>query len=312
MPSPTSAAPARRSIRRSRWRRWTARRTSVPSVHHAQWSGARSALRQATQTATPDGGVHDLFVITGRSDAPRLQHRPAGLRQRDRRQQHHLPHSDAGVRRRAGRGRSGRRRSQATLAAIREFQKSQFGISGRLQPQRQRRHDHPLRLEGAEQVAADLRRRGLQRRAGRDQRDLPQRARDRPRTASSTARPRIARRSIAVDRRRDGRSADITSFAAFARLSDAPKLGADQLDLLAGQPGVQRTSAARSATRSRQTTGNVRLHRAEQQDVPSVQRLRAARHGTGTGRRHLAGRRRRQRVPQRAAVGRRAAHLLPA
>ena len=29
---------------------------------------------------TPDGGVHDLFVITGRSDATGLQYRSAGLR----------------------------------------------------------------------------------------------------------------------------------------------------------------------------------------------------------------------------------------
>ena len=42
------------------------------------------------------------------------------------------------------------------------------------QPKRQRRHDQPLRVEGAEQVAPALRRRGLQRRDGHLQRTVQQ------------------------------------------------------------------------------------------------------------------------------------------
>ncbi len=70
-----------------------------------------------------------------------------------------------------------------------------LGIGGLLNRARQRRNDQPLRLEGAEQVAADLRGRGLQRRAGRLERQFPQRdgkaARPTwPAASTSTRRPK--------------------------------------------------------------------------------------------------------------------------
>ena len=42
---------------------------------------------------TPDGGVHALFTIAGRSDAPGCSARAAGLRRRAREPQRDLPHS---------------------------------------------------------------------------------------------------------------------------------------------------------------------------------------------------------------------------
>ena len=52
---------------------------------------------------TPDGGVHDLFVITGRSDAQGCSITQPDFEIGNRAEQHHFPNSDTAVRRRTGR-----------------------------------------------------------------------------------------------------------------------------------------------------------------------------------------------------------------
>ena len=70
----------------------------------------REARFQRNPNGTNDGGVHDLFVITGRSDAAGLQHRPTRLPacrkpalRPGRESEHHFPHPDASLWRRAHR-----------------------------------------------------------------------------------------------------------------------------------------------------------------------------------------------------------------
>ena len=122
----------------------------------------------------PDGGVHDLFTIAGRDDATGCVLAQPNFAQAIA--THNVifriptPVFGAGLIESI---------DEATILANMNANAATklLGHRGQAQPQRQRRHDHPLRLEGAEQVAADVRRRGLQRGDGRDQRAVPQRAR---------------------------------------------------------------------------------------------------------------------------------------
>ena len=76
-----------------------------------------------------DGGVHGLFTIAGRQDAPGVPARAAGFRIQPAEQQRDLPHPDAPVRPRPG-GKHAGRTLQANLAAN-AASKSQLGIAGR-------------------------------------------------------------------------------------------------------------------------------------------------------------------------------------
>jgi hypothetical protein len=98
---------------------------------------------------TPDGGVHVLFVISGRKDGSGddAQGQKGNIMFR-------IPTPVFG----AGLILDGS--TLNNLAGVANG-KAALGIGGR-----QRRHGHTLRVEGTEQVAPDLRGRGLQRRAG--------------------------------------------------------------------------------------------------------------------------------------------------
>ena len=114
------------------------------------------------------------FTIAGRDDAPgcELAQPDFAKEVANRNVIFRIP--DAGVRRRADRADHRRHDPLEPLARfIRESALDQRAG----QPQRQRRHDLALRLEGAEPVAAALLRRGLQRRDGDHQRAVPERAR---------------------------------------------------------------------------------------------------------------------------------------
>ncbi len=109
-------------------------------------------------------------------------------------------------------------------------------------------------------------------------------------------------------------SSDIVNFAAFMRL-------------LAGPTPVAATSSTSSTAQGEQAFNNVGcnlchirdshdgkldLHGAKQREVQPVQRRGAARHGSGTGGQRQPRERGWRPIPVRAAVGHRPAHLLPA
>src|SRR5208283_2854474 len=91
------------------------------------------------------------------------------------------------------------------------------------QAQRQRRHHYPLRLEGTEQIARNICRRGLQRGNGRLERVVPQRA-SQPRRKSA--------RFVHLQRHPEdttnfgsssvGTPSDVVAFATFMRFLDQP------------------------------------------------------------------------------------------
>ena len=101
-------------------------------------------------TSAPNGGVETMFTVTGLQGAGNCNMSAAQLRRRAGRQQRHFPHSDPGVRRRAGREH---RRLDVDRRPDDQC-RQRLGDQRHVQPQRQRRHDRPIRLEGAEQVAA--------------------------------------------------------------------------------------------------------------------------------------------------------------
>ena len=149
------------------------------------------------------------------------------------------------------------------------------------QPQRQRRHHHAFRLEGTEQVAADVRRRGLQRRDGNLQRAVPAGARrdgelsgwrnraERLRSTSRTRpirprQPRCSRtsrrlRSSCACSHRRSRLAPTPSTqhgrraVRERRLRAVPHAGPDAPDLRP-RPGVRRLPAPRCPTSRRSCT----------------------------------------------------------
>ena len=101
-------------------------------------------------------------------------------------------------------------------------QKHNLGIAGTAQHQRQRRHHHPLRLEGPEQVSRDLLRRSLQRRSRRDQRNVQHGTRSDAPAASSMPRPKMACISIWMESQM---ASDVQTFTIFMRFLDQPQPG---------------------------------------------------------------------------------------
>ncbi len=168
-----------------------------PQVAMASKNGARNKVPAFITPTGPvrearfksDGGVHDLFVITGRTDAPpgcAITQPDFDTAARTGDLIFRIPTPTFGAGLIEAIPDRTIRANQSAYAA----DKSALGISGRPN-QRQRWHDHPLRVESAEQVAADLLWRGLQRRAGRHQRALPDRTRrgHRVRDARAARRP---------------------------------------------------------------------------------------------------------------------------
>ena len=136
---------------------------------------------------TPDGGVHALFTIAGRTDAPGCVLAQPDFEKElaNRNVIFRIPTPVFGAGLIEQIPDSAILANQATEAPT----KRALGIRGRaeyrprrshdLRPgeqQRQRRHGRPIRLEGAEQVAAAVLRRGLQRGDGHHQRAVPDRA----------------------------------------------------------------------------------------------------------------------------------------
>ena len=170
---------------------------------------------------------------------------------------------------------------------------------------------HPLRLEGAEQVADDLRRRGLQRRAGRLEREFHQRADGRrglrlQRVAGGPHQQRGGRQRHAV--RRLFRRGELRGSHAVLGRPDAGRRRRRR-------PPTDRPSstwsAAPPATRRRSTTGPSPFAPLSNTTYSPYSDI--ALHHMGTpGRRRLPRRGRPRPVPHRAAVGRRPAPLLPA
>ncbi len=76
---------------------------TVPSFIKARWTRPRGAVSSYKSDGTRDGGVHALYVISGRvdgrhSDARDCNDHAGGLRDRGREEQRDLPHPDAHVR----------------------------------------------------------------------------------------------------------------------------------------------------------------------------------------------------------------------
>ena len=144
---------------------------AVPSFIK-QYGPIREVRFAFNPDGTPDGGVHQLFTIDGSSDvSPAQLHERGcttdGFRDREPPRQCSISHPIAAVRSRHPGWNPGSGDHGAPCGLGTNSRRSQD--HGRTQPQRQRWVDHPLRLEGAEQVDRDLLRRGLQRRDGRDQ-----------------------------------------------------------------------------------------------------------------------------------------------
>ena len=154
-------------------------------VHLAERARARSAVREKSRRHARRRRAR--AVHHHRTDGRRrLQPRAARLRRASSRTKRDLPHSHAGVRRRPDRAdpglrdprQPGRQRVHEELAGhprpaeLRGLRPDDHRPD---EQQRQRRHHRPLRLEGAEQVAAAVLGRGLQRRDGHHQRAVPDR-----------------------------------------------------------------------------------------------------------------------------------------
>jgi hypothetical protein len=134
---------------------------------------------------TPDGFVHELYVITGRPDAPGCNIAQPNFAA-ELAANNVIFRINADFRPWIGRGH----------LRSRPYHSFQFKCGAKIavrrlrtfQCQLQRRHHHPIWLEGAEQVFADVLGGGLQRRDRRDQRAVPptRLTLERPRAASST------------------------------------------------------------------------------------------------------------------------------
>ena len=148
----------------------------------------REARFIANPDGTPDGGVHALFTITGRLGASgcTLPQPDFATQVANHNVIFRIPTPVFGAGLIEAIPDSAILASQAANAPA----KADLGIRGRAnftvvgpdhhrpdQQQRQRRHRRAIRLEGAEQVAAAVLRRGLQRRDGHHQRAVPHRAR---------------------------------------------------------------------------------------------------------------------------------------
>ena len=201
-------------------------------VHPRERAGARGALREESPTEPPTAASTRSSPSPAARDAPRLRARAAGLRDASSRGNNvifRIPtpifgagpdRADPGLR---DPREPGEQRVDEELARHpRPAELPRRGPHDHRpdQQQRQRRHDRALRLEGAEQVAADLLRRGLQRRNGHHQRAVPDRARrdaglpvrDASRTTSPTSTPPRAVDALSA----------IEKFAIFMRFLAPP------------------------------------------------------------------------------------------
>ena len=133
-----------------------------------------------------DGGVHDLFTIAGMAGADKCRISQPNFAQAAAANNliFRVPTRSSAPDCRANHRRDDNREPRRFEDGGREGRPwnswpSEHHLDGprhirATQPKRQRRHDQPLRVEGAEQVAPALRRRGLQRRDGHLQRTVQQ------------------------------------------------------------------------------------------------------------------------------------------
>ena len=148
---------------------------AVPSFI-TQYGPTREVRFARKPDGSPDGGVHQLFTVVGRSDigspgctTHSAAHGLSNASTATGNTRFRIPLQLFGLGMIDGIQDSEILARHAATAAIR----GQLGIEGHSEPQRQRRHDHALRLEGPEQVDRDFRRRGLQRRDGHHERRVP-------------------------------------------------------------------------------------------------------------------------------------------
>ncbi len=131
----------------------------------------REVRFQFNDDGTRDGSVHQKFTVTGRSDAPDCRLAQPDFEQAARRNGLSLPHPDPAVRARADRlhprhGDPGAHGGEPGAEGPTRYPRHP-------EPRRQQQHHRSLRLEGAERLDRHVRRRGLQRRDGSDQRAVP-------------------------------------------------------------------------------------------------------------------------------------------
>ena len=157
--------------------------------------------------------------------------------------------------------------NQAAQAAVGRF----LGISGHTQPQRKRRLDHTVRLEGAKQIPADVLGGSLQRGNGHHERDSSRTSADIPRhplppgclinpTPEDTT-------NFDVTSTVSGPS-DIVAFSNFMRFLDQPApsctgTGCSAIDSERQEPIHQRREMLR-LPHSEHDDGHVLRHRAQQ------------------------------------------------
>ena len=147
-----------------------------------------------------DGGVHALFTIAGRSDAPGCAIEQEDFAAHMARGNVTFRVPDPGVRGGSHRGdpRGGGAREPSRARPAQALVRRQR----QGEPERERRAPHHVRMEGAERLAPDVLRRGLQRGDGHHQRTVPAGARSDPRAVSSprsrTTSPRARRACTAA------------------------------------------------------------------------------------------------------------------
>ena len=152
-------------------------RNVVPSFIKAN-GPIREARFKKNPDGSPDGGVHALFVISGRVDTTGNASGCNAVQEDFERQVRNrniifrIPTPVFG----AGLIEMIKDSTLVANLAANASQKAAVGHLGASQSQRQRRHRLPVRLESAEPVAAALLRRGLQRRDGNHERAVPVRA----------------------------------------------------------------------------------------------------------------------------------------
>ena len=163
LPSDRWQQPGQQSASATGYPGWCSEHRSI--LYHERRPSAEVRFVRNSD-GSPDGGVHGLFTIRGRTDAE-----GCNLTQPNFAQQlaagnviFRIPTPTFGLG--SGRGHS---RTQLCRRTWRQIGRDQVpaGHQRRSQHQRQRRHGHALWLEGAEQVADGVRGRSLQRRTGR-------------------------------------------------------------------------------------------------------------------------------------------------
>ena len=200
--------------------------------------------------ARADGGVINTFTITGRDGA-----NGCNLRQHDFAREienrniiFRIPSPVFGA------GLIEQIPDATILAnqAANSSRKRDLGISGRAEPQRQRRHHLAFRLEGAEPDAAAVLRRGLQRGDGNHQRAVPVGARAEPRLPvrhGSQRHAELRSRPTPLPVPRRSRTSPTSSASSRRRRRRPTARAAPRRS--AGARACSAASAARCATRPR-------------------------------------------------------------